>query len=69
MGRGALYGEITGYTVNATINGEIISTENVNDGSASVSGLNPSTEYTVTVAAINSAGTGPFSSISITTAG
>ena len=62
-------GEITGYTVNATINGEIIATENVNDGSASVSGLNPSTEYIVTVAAINSAGTGPFSSISITTAG
>ena len=62
-------GEITGYTVNATINGMVVVTENVNDGSASVSGLNPSTEYIVIVAAINSAGTGPFSSISIETAG
>ena len=65
-------GEITGYTVNATLSGMIVATENV-DGSAreaTVSGLNPSTEYTVTVAAVNSAGTGPFSGgISITTAG
>ena len=66
-------GEITGYTVEATLSGMVVATENVNDGSArrgTVSGLNPSTQYTVTVAAVNSAGTGPFSGgISITTAG
>ena len=62
-----------GYRVNATLSGMIVATENVNDGSArrgTVSGLNPSTEYTVTVAAVNSVGSGPFSGgISITTAG
>ena len=66
-------GEITGYTVEATLSGTVVATENVNGGSAregTVSGLNPSTEYFVTVAAVNSAGTGPFSDgISITTAG
>ena len=65
-------GEISGYTVEVTLNGMVVATENVNDGSArrgTVSGLNPSTEYIVTVAAVNSAGTGPFSGISITTAG
>ena len=65
-------GEITGYTVNATLSGMAVATENVNYGSAregTVSGLTPSTEYTVTVAAVNSAGTGPFSGITIATAG
>ena len=65
-------GEITGYTVNAALSGMVVATENVNGGSArrgTVSGLNPSTEYFVTVAAVNSAGTGPFSGISIETAG
>ena len=66
-------GEITGYTVEVTLSGTVVATENVNDGSArrgTVSGLNPSTEYTATVAAVNSAGTGPFSGgISIRTAG
>ena len=66
-------GEITGYTVNATLNGMVVATENVNDGSAregTVTGLTPATAYTVTVAAVNSAGIGPFSDgISITTAG
>ena len=65
-------GEITGYKVNATLSGMVVGTENVNDGSASratVSGLTPSTAYTVTVAAVNSAGTGPFFGIPITTAG
>ena len=50
----------------------VVATENVNDGSArrvTASGLTPATEYIVIVAAINSAGTGPFSSISIETAG
>ena len=65
-------GEITGYTVNVTLSGMVVATENVNDGSAreaTVSGLTSSTQYTVTVAAVNRAGTGPFSGITITTAG
>ena len=65
-------GEITGYTVNATLSGMVVATENVNGGSArraTVSGLTPATDYLVLVAAVNSAGTGPFSGISITTAG
>ena len=65
-------GEITGYTVEATLSGMVVATENVNDGSAregTVSGLTPATEYTVTVAAVNSVGSGPFSGITITTAG
>ena len=65
-------GEITGYTVEVTLSGMVVATENVNDGSArrvTASGLTPATEYTVTVAAVNSVGTGPFSGITITTAG
>ena len=65
-------GEITGYTVDVSRSGMVVATENVNDGSArrgTVSGLDPTTEYTVTVAAVNSVGTGPFSGITITTAG
>ena len=63
-------GEITGYTVDVSLSGMIVATENVNDGrSGTVSGLTPATEYTVTVAAVNSVGTGPFSGITITTAG
>ena len=65
-------GVITGYTVEVTLSGMVVATENVNDGSArrgTVSGLTPSTEYTVTVAAFNSVGSGPFSGITITTAG
>ena len=65
-------GEIIGYTVEVTLSGTVVATENVNDGSAregTVSGLTPSTEYVVTVAAVNSVGTGPFFGIPITTAG
>ena len=50
----------------------VVATENVNDGSArrgTVSGLTPSTEYTVSLQAVNSVGTGPFSGITITAAG
>ena len=63
---------ITSYIVEARAGGEADRTVNVNDGSArrgTVSGLTPVTEYTVTVAAVNSAGTGPISGISIETAG
>ena len=66
-------GEITGYTVEVTaLNGMVVATENVNGGSArvgTVSGLTPSTAYLVLVVAVNSAGTGPFSGILMTTAG
>ena len=63
-------GEITGYTVEVTLSGMVVATENVNDGSrGTVSGLIPATDYTVTVAAVNSVGTGPFSGVTITTAG
>ena len=66
-------GEITGYTVEVTLSGMVVATENVNGGSArrgTVSGLTPSTDYFVLVAAVNSAGTGPFSGgIPIETAG
>ena len=63
-------GEITGYTVEVTLSGMVVATENVNDGSrGTVSGLTPATAYTVTVAAFNSVGSGPFSGITITTAG
>ena len=64
-------GGITGYTVDVTLSGMVVAIENVNDGSArrgTVSGLTPSTAYLVLVAAVNSAGTGPFSGTPITTA-
>ena len=63
-------GEITGYTVVARTSGEDERVVNVNDGnarSATVSGLTPSTQYTVSVAAVNGAGTGPTSEIDIMT--
>ena len=63
---------ITGYIVEARTSGEADRTVNVNDGSAreaTVSGLTPSTAYTVSLQAVNNAGTGPFSGIPITTAG
>ena len=63
-------GEITGYTVVTRTSGE--DDRVVNDGnarSATVSGLTPNTQYTVLVAAVNSAGTGPATSIDIETGG
>ena len=65
-------GEITGYTVVTTISGEVVKSVDVDvdDGrEATVSGLNPSNQYSVSVAAVNSAGTGPASSIDIETPG
>ena len=65
-------GEITGYRVVARTSGEddVFVNVDVDDGrEATISGLNPSTQYSVAVAAINSAGTGPFNGIIVETAG
>ena len=65
-------GVITGYRVEAITSGEADRTVNVNDGSAreaTVTGLTPSTVYTVTLQAVNSADSGPIRSIAIETAG
>ena len=62
---------ITGYTVLAT-SGEVVKSVDVgvDDGrEATVSGLNPNTQYSVRVAAVNSDGTGPATSIDIETPG
>ena len=63
-------GEITGYTVVARI-GMTDITEFVNGDarSATVSVLEPSTQYTVLVAASNGAGIGPATSINVETGG
>ena len=63
-------GEITGYTVVARTSGEDERVVNVNDGnarSATVSGLTPNTQYSVSVTAVNSAGIGPASEIDVMT--
>ena len=65
-------GVITGYIVEARISGEADRTVNVNDGSAreaTVTGLTPSTAYTVSLQAVNSADSGPIRSIAIETPG
>ena len=63
---------ITGYTAQALRNGMVEGTANVGGDArqATISGLTPSTEYSVQVAAVNNAGTGPYSSpITIMTTG
>ena len=65
-------GVITGYIVEARTSGEADRTVNVNDGSAreaTFSGLIPSTAYTVSLQAVNSADSGPIRSIAIETPG
>ena len=65
-------GVITSYIVEARAGGTLIRTVNVNDGSAreaTVTGLTPSTEYTVSLQAVNSVGSGPIRSIAIETPG
>ena len=65
-------GEITGYTLEATTSTELDRRVDVASSAreATVSGLTPFTEYTVSVAAVNSAGTGVYSSrITIRTKG
>ena len=60
-------GEITGYIARAMSNGRAERTAEVGSGAreATMSGLTPSTEYIVQVAAVNSAGTGPYSHITV----
>ena len=62
-------GDITGYTVVARTNGVDDVFVNVDVREATLSGLNPSTNYSVTIAAINSAGTGPYHGIIVKTSG
>ena len=65
-------GDITGYRVQAVANRVVKGTASVGGGArqATISGLSPSTPYTVQVAAVNAAGTGPYSSgISVRTSG
>ena len=65
-------GVITNYIVEARAGGTLIRTVNVNDGSAreaTLSGLTPSTAYTVSLQAVNSADSGPIRSIAIETPG
>ena len=57
-------GEMTGYRAQAVRNGMVEGTASVGGSArqATISGLSPSTLYTVQVAAVNGAGTGPYSS-------
>jgi large repetitive protein len=59
---------ITGYTMSAQANGTTI-TQTLNDPSATsavIGGLTNGTAYDITVAAINSVGTGPAAAASVT---
>ncbi|CAI8047833.1 Neuronal cell adhesion molecule, partial [Geodia barretti] len=62
-------GEITGYIAQAVRNGMVEGTASVGGSArqATISGLSPSTSYTVQVAAVNGAGTGPYSCVYVRT--
>ena len=63
-------GEITGYRAQAVRNEATATSVGGGTRQATISGLSPSTLYTVQVAAINGASTGPYSSgISVATSG
>ena len=64
-------GEITGYIAEAVRNGMGEGTASVSSGfrQATISGLSPSTSYSVQVAAMNGAGTGPYSGAYVRTSG
>ena len=64
-------GEITSYRAQAVRNGMVEGTASVSGDArqATISGLSPSTSYTVQVAAVNGAGTGPYSDVYVRTNG
>ena len=65
-------GEFTGYTVTAeTSDGVVKGTASVNVDArqATISTLTPSTQYTLSVAAVNGAGTGPVNTLPVETEG
>ena len=65
-------GETTDYTVTVTNSGGMVegtASVDVDARQATISGLTPSTQYTVSVAAVNSAGTGPPTTLSVETPG
>ena len=62
-------GEITGYIVETSTHGMSIDIQFIDDMATNVSELNFSTLYTVSVAAVNEAGTGPVGTANVTIAG
>ena len=65
-------GEITDYTVTATNSGgmvEVTASVDVDARQDTISGLSPLTPYTVSVAAVNSAGNGPTTTHPVETPG
>ena len=64
-------GEITGYIAQAIRNEMIEGTVTVGGNArlTTITGLSPSTVYTVQVAALNGAGTGPYNGVYIRTNG
>ena len=60
-------GAITGYVARALSNGREEGNASVggDEREATIAGLTPSTQYIVQVAAVNSAGTGPYSPIAL----
>ena len=56
-------GDITGYSVRAVTSGENDRVETVDNREVTINGLTPSTVYIVSVAAVNSMGTGPYSGV------
>ena len=62
-------GEITGYIAQAVRNEMVERFASVGGGAtqATISGLSPSTSYSVQVAAVNGAGIGSYSSVSVRT--
>ena len=65
-------GEITSYTVTAANSDGVVkgaARVNIDARQATISGLTPSTQYTVSVAAVNGAGTGPAITLPVETPG
>ena len=61
-------GEITGYVVRASIDGEVVASTGVGSANtATLTGLSPLQTYSLSVAAVNSEGTGALSSPIIVT--